>query len=65
MEILQKYHRFKKDFNKAKAGNVPPHRPYDCNIEFMACMTLAWNCPYPLSLTENKVTEQYIEDAQC
>ena len=45
-------------FNEKSAEKLPPHRPYDCQINLIANSKLYYGPIYPLTDTESKVLEE-------
>ncbi|KAK3548133.1 hypothetical protein QTP70_004862 [Hemibagrus guttatus] len=63
VHILRQYEDFHEVFSKEKATSLPSHRPWDCAIDLFPNITPPKNRVYPLSLPENKVMDDYIEEA--
>lgn len=61
--IPEVYHEFTEDFSKTDASGIPPHRSYNCAIDLLPGSTPPCNCIYPLSLTEQQTTEDYVQEA--
>uniref|UniRef100_A0A8C7ZML9 Gypsy retrotransposon integrase-like protein 1 n=1 Tax=Oryzias sinensis TaxID=183150 RepID=A0A8C7ZML9_9TELE len=57
------YHDLKTVFSKARAGALPPHRPYDCSIELLKGATLPKGRLFNLSGPEKQAMEKYIHEA--
>ena len=61
--LPRKYDEFTDVFEKKKADRLPEHRPYDCAINFKDDIgALPYKKVYKLSLTEQDVLRQYIDD---
>ncbi|KAK3523680.1 hypothetical protein QTP70_008614 [Hemibagrus guttatus] len=50
-------------FSKAKATQLPPHRPWDCAIDLLPNAMPPKSKVYPLSRPETQAMEDYIEEA--
>lgn len=60
--IPSKYQDLKEVFNKAKASGLSLHHPYDCAIELLPGATPPHNRIYPMSMAEQQVMEEYMEE---
>jgi len=60
--IPEEYHEFADVFNKKKADTLPPHRPYDLNIETEEGATPPPGRMYSLSPTELEALRVFIEE---
>ncbi|KAK3572807.1 hypothetical protein QTP86_007412 [Hemibagrus guttatus] len=57
------YYELQEVFSKERATHLPPHHHWDCAIDLLP-NTMPPKCKvYPLSLTESKAMEDYIEEA--
>lgn len=54
---------FKDVFSKIKACGLPRHCPHDCVIDLRPGASLLLSHLYPLSLSEQKATEDYVQEA--
>lgn len=63
VNIPKEYHEFIDVFSKAQVSGLPPHRPYDCEIDLLPGTTPTRGRIYPLSLTEQKAMEEYVQEA--
>ncbi|XP_053499602.1 uncharacterized protein LOC128619445 [Ictalurus furcatus] len=57
------YHDLIEVFSKKKASGLPPHRDYDCAIDLLPGTTPPRGRVYPLTVTEQKAMEEYIQEA--
>uniref|UniRef100_A0A3B1J024 ribonuclease H n=1 Tax=Astyanax mexicanus TaxID=7994 RepID=A0A3B1J024_ASTMX len=62
-DIPSEYYDFSDVFSKAKATELPPHRPYDCSIDLIEGSVLPKARVYPLSRDEEKAMEEYVSEA--
>ena len=53
---------FKDDFNEIYANELPPHRPYDCEIILMPNTVLFYGPIYPLTEKESITLKEYIDE---
>lgn len=61
--VPKKYHDFLHVFNKTQASSLPPHRPYDCTIDFIEGTPLPPFGPlYPLSRADEEILKTYVND---
>ena len=44
------------------ANELPPHRPYDCEIKLMPNTVLFYGLIYPLTEKESTTLKEYIEE---
>lgn len=58
--IPKEYHKFMEVFSKAKESGLPSC-PYDCMIDLLPSTTPTCNRIYPLSLIEQQVMEEYVQ----
>ncbi|XDV25876.1 hypothetical protein PO909_029709 [Leuciscus waleckii] len=56
------YHDLAEAFSKAKATKLPPHRSYDCAIDFLPDVTPPKGRVFPLSQPETEAMRKYIEE---
>lgn len=63
MVIPEAYHKFLKVFSNKKASGIPPHRPYICTTNLLPGTMPTQNCIYPLSLTEQRPMDDYVQEA--
>ncbi|KAK3555047.1 hypothetical protein QTP86_006361 [Hemibagrus guttatus] len=61
--ILSCYQDLQEVFSKAKATQLPPHRPWDCAIDLLPNAMPPKSKVYPLSRPETQAMEDYIEEA--
>ncbi|KAK3550602.1 hypothetical protein QTP70_000679 [Hemibagrus guttatus] len=61
--ILSCYQDLQEVFSKAKATQLPPHRPWDCAIDFLPNAMPPKSKVYPLSRPVTQAMENYIEEA--
>uniref|UniRef100_A0A3P9IHF7 Reverse transcriptase n=1 Tax=Oryzias latipes TaxID=8090 RepID=A0A3P9IHF7_ORYLA len=57
------YHDLRTVFSKARAGALPPHRPYDCSITLLDGAPLPKSRLFNLSGPEKVAMENYIQEA--
>ncbi|KAK3556472.1 hypothetical protein QTP70_008336 [Hemibagrus guttatus] len=57
------YQDLQEVFSKAKATQLPPHRPWDCTIDLLPNAMPPKSKVYPLSRPETQAMEDYIEEA--
>ncbi|KAK3557809.1 hypothetical protein QTP86_002691 [Hemibagrus guttatus] len=57
------YQDLPKVFSKAKATQLPPHRPWDCAIDLLPIAMPPKSKVYPLSRPATQAMEDYIEEA--
>lgn len=57
------YHGLATVFSKQRALSLPPHRPYDCQIDLLPGAQLPSSRLYNLSRPEREVMEKYIKDS--
>ncbi|KAK3507486.1 hypothetical protein QTP70_026910, partial [Hemibagrus guttatus] len=57
------YQDLQEVFSKAKATQLPPHRPWDCAIDLLPNAMPPKSKVYPLSRPETQAMEDYIEEA--
>ncbi|KAK3560394.1 hypothetical protein QTP86_008482 [Hemibagrus guttatus] len=57
------YQDLQEVFSKAKATQLPPHRPWDCAINLLPNAMFPKSKVYPLSHPETQAMEDYIEEA--
>uniref|UniRef100_A0A3B3H730 Gypsy retrotransposon integrase-like protein 1 n=1 Tax=Oryzias latipes TaxID=8090 RepID=A0A3B3H730_ORYLA len=62
-KIPTPYHDLKEVFNKVKATNLPPHRPYDCPIDLLPGTSPPRGHLYSLSVPERAAMETYIKES--
>ncbi len=63
IDIPTCYAPFSDVFCLKKAPQLPPHRPWDCVIDLLSGEPVPKGKIYPLSLPEQKATEEYIDEA--
>ncbi|KAL0183731.1 hypothetical protein M9458_019427, partial [Cirrhinus mrigala] len=63
MAIPTCYHDLSEVFSKAKATQLPSHRPWDCAIDLLPNAMPPKSKVYPLSRTESQAMEEYITEA--
>lgn len=57
------YAEFRNVFGERGASKLPPHRPFDCAIEFLDNAQLPGDCPiYPLDGEQGPAMAKYIKD---
>ena len=61
--VPSEYLALKEAFNKVKATSLPPHRPYDCEINLLSGSTPPKGRLYSLSGPEQRAMESYINDS--
>ena len=57
------YHDLGEAFSKSKALSLPPHRPYDCEINIIPGSTLPSSRLFHLSRPEREAMEKYLTDS--
>ncbi|KAK3551728.1 hypothetical protein QTP70_023263 [Hemibagrus guttatus] len=60
---LREYNDLSEVFSKEKAIHLPPHRPWDCAIDFLPNTMPPKSRIYTLTLPESQAMEKYIEEA--
>ena len=60
-ELPPKFAEFSDVFDPKNADELPPHRPYDCEIELLPGMSPPFGPIYPLSRDEEKLSLEYLE----
>jgi len=53
---------FKDDFSEIYANELPPHRPYDCEIKLMPNTVLFYRPIYPLTEKESITLKEYTNE---
>ena len=53
---------FKDVFSEIYANELPPHRPYDCEIKLMPNTVLFYGPIYPLTEKESTALKEYIDE---
>ena len=61
IELPPKFADFSDVFDPKNADELPPHRPYDCEIELLPGMSPPFGPIYPLSKDEEKLSLEYLE----
>ncbi|KAK3561315.1 hypothetical protein QTP86_030620, partial [Hemibagrus guttatus] len=61
--VISWYQDLQEVFSKAKATQLPPHRPWDCAIDLLPNAMPPKSKVYPLSRPETQAMEDYIEEA--
>ncbi len=56
------YHDLAEAFSRSKATKLPPHRSYDCAIDFLPNATPPKGRVFPLSQSETEAMQKYIEE---
>ncbi len=56
------YHDLAEAFSRSKATKLPPHRSYDCAIDFLPNATPPKGRVFPLSQPETEAMQKYIEE---
>jgi len=54
--------QFEDVFSESSANKLPPHRPYDCQINLIADSKLYYGPIYPLTDKESKVLKEYLDE---
>ena len=54
--------KFEDVFSESSANKLPPHRPYDCQINLIADSKLYYGPIYPLTDKESKVLKDYLDE---
>ena len=60
--LPKKLFPFKDVFSEIYANELPPHRPYDCEIKLMPNTVLFYGLIYPLTEKESTTLKEYIEE---
>lgn len=55
------YYHLREVFSKSKAMSLPPHRPYDCEINLVSGFKIPKGHLYPVSGPEKQAMKDYIE----
>ncbi|XP_048056913.1 uncharacterized protein LOC125274583 [Megalobrama amblycephala] len=63
VKIPTEYRAFQDVFSKQLASKLPPYQPWDCAIELPPGASLPKRKIYPVSISEQKATEEYVEEA--
>jgi RNase H-like domain found in reverse transcriptase/Reverse transcriptase (RNA-dependent DNA polymerase)/Integrase zinc binding domain/Chromo (CHRromatin Organisation MOdifier) domain/Integrase core domain/Retroviral aspartyl protease len=61
-EIPEQYAEFADIFNEQEARRLPPHRPYDCSVEFIPGAVPKSSRPYKLSPLEENAMKEWVDD---
>ena len=61
--VPAEYLDFREVFSKAKATSLPPHRPYDCAIDFQPGSAPPRGRLYSISASEREAMDTYINDS--
>lgn len=61
--VPTEYHDLKEVFSKERATSLPPHRPYDCQIDLIPGAPLPTSKLYNLSKPERETMENYISES--
>jgi len=56
---------FKNVFDEKSANELPPHRPYDCEIKLKSNVKLHYGAIYPLTEKETLAFKKYIKEARA
>lgn len=62
VKIPTKYRAFQDVFSKQLALKLSPYQPWDCAIELPPGASLPKRKIYPVSIPEQKATEEYVEE---
>ena len=62
LKLPPELEEFKDVFSEASADKLPPHRPYDCQINLVENAKLFYGPIYPLTDEESNILEKYIEE---
>ncbi|KAK3560196.1 hypothetical protein QTP86_000671 [Hemibagrus guttatus] len=63
IKITREYNDLREVFSKERAVGLPAHRPWDCAIDLIPNAMPPKSRVYPLSITERRAMEKYIEKA--
>lgn len=57
------YHDLCQVSSKSKACSLPPHHPYDCDIDFLACAPIPTSRVYNILRSKRQALEKYIGES--
>ena len=63
VNIPPEYQDLSEVFSKARATQLPPHRPWDCSIDLLPGAPLPRSRIYPLSNKETASMQEYVDEA--
>lgn len=61
--VPPEYHDLRSVFSTDLAQTLPPHRPYDCTIDFLPNSALPSSCLYQVSQPEQEALREYISSS--